>query len=219
MTDDVTAALDTRRRLLDAARSEFAVVGFDGASTRRIATAASSHQPQINYFFGSKDVLWRAVVEDLYIDLHASMAEIDRFDPPGEVLAAVIAAFVRFAHRRPELHQILFHEFSAASERLDWFIEIFSGPSFVDFHKMWDAVVASGEAADIDPRVAFHIFVGAASLLPVARAEAAQQLGAAADDDDLLHAHATSLVQLLLPGRLTSTSGRSTNDSTESSKR
>lgn len=176
------------------------MLGFDGASTRRIADAAGSHQPQINYFFGSKTDLWRAVVEDLYVDLQKTMDDVDTFATPADVLGSVIRAFVRFAHRRPELHQMLIHEFTAATERLDWVVDTFTGPAFADFHQLWDAAVATGVAAPIDRRVAFHVFVGAASLLPVARAEARRQLGDEADDADLIHVHAEALVALLLPG-------------------
>ncbi|MCY7300024.1 MAG: TetR/AcrR family transcriptional regulator [Ilumatobacteraceae bacterium] len=50
----------TRASLLDAAIHEFAAHGFDGASTRAIATRAGVHQPQINYHFASKLDLWRS---------------------------------------------------------------------------------------------------------------------------------------------------------------
>lgn len=197
----------TRDRLVEAAVHEFAVNGFAGASTRAIAEAAGSHQPQINYFFGSKVELWQTVVAELFADLGRSMSDIDTGDEPGAVLASVIERFVRYTHRRPELNQILYHEFASPGDRLDWLVDAFTGPAFADFHRWWDAAAAAGETAVVDRRVVFHLFVGAASLLPVAIAEATRQFGTdpaelADAPSDLVTAHALSLVGLFLPGRV-----------------
>lgn len=53
----------TRMRILDAAETLFAKAGFEGASTRKIAEAAEVPAGLINYHFGSKDDLYRAVFE------------------------------------------------------------------------------------------------------------------------------------------------------------
>lgn len=194
--DHPIQAEPTRQRLIDAARTEFARFGFEGASTRRIADRAASHQPQINYFFGSKDELWREVVRDIYRDVDDAMSDVDVNAPPGDVLAGVIRRFVAFAHRRPELNQILFHEFAVASPRLDWVISEFTGPSFAGFHQVWSAAVEAGQATPLDPRVAFHSFVGAASLLPVARTAAERLTGADLLDPEVVEAHADAIVAL-----------------------
>jgi AcrR family transcriptional regulator len=54
---------------------EFAAHGFEGASTRAIATAAGTHQPQINYHFDSKDELWKAAVDHLFDRLDQAVSE------------------------------------------------------------------------------------------------------------------------------------------------
>ncbi|HVY17882.1 MAG TPA: CerR family C-terminal domain-containing protein [Rhodopila sp.] len=53
---------DTRRRILDTALALFAANGFDGASTRDIAEHAGVNLPAIQYYFGSKEGLYRAVI-------------------------------------------------------------------------------------------------------------------------------------------------------------
>ncbi len=53
---------DTRRRILEAALSLFAAVGFDSASTRAIAEQAGVNLPAIQYYFGSKVGLYRAAI-------------------------------------------------------------------------------------------------------------------------------------------------------------
>jgi AcrR family transcriptional regulator len=53
----------TRRRLLEAAREEFAAYGIAGGRVDRIAAAARSNKAQIYHYFGSKDGLFDAVFE------------------------------------------------------------------------------------------------------------------------------------------------------------
>lgn len=57
-------AAATRRRLLDAARDEFSRYGIAGARVDRIATAARSNKAQIYHYFGSKEALFDAVLDE-----------------------------------------------------------------------------------------------------------------------------------------------------------
>ena len=57
---------DIREALLESALVEFGAKGFDGASTRTIASRVQAHQPQINYHFESKTALWMAAVDHLF---------------------------------------------------------------------------------------------------------------------------------------------------------
>jgi len=53
---------DTSRRILETALALFAAVGFDSASTRAIAEQAGVNLPAIQYYFGSKEGLYHAVI-------------------------------------------------------------------------------------------------------------------------------------------------------------
>jgi len=53
---------DTRRRILETALALFAADGFDGTSTRDIAEQAGVNLPAIQYYFGSKEGLYRAAI-------------------------------------------------------------------------------------------------------------------------------------------------------------
>ncbi|MBO6900117.1 MAG: TetR family transcriptional regulator [Rhizobiaceae bacterium] len=53
----------TRSRILQAAEAEFADHGFDGVSVRRIAQTADVPVALINYHFGGKEGLYRAIFE------------------------------------------------------------------------------------------------------------------------------------------------------------
>jgi AcrR family transcriptional regulator len=57
------ASKATREKIIKAASRAFARNGYDGASVRAIVAAADVNQAAINYHFGSKDGLYRAVLQ------------------------------------------------------------------------------------------------------------------------------------------------------------
>ncbi|WP_067829757.1 TetR/AcrR family transcriptional regulator [Nocardia inohanensis] len=65
----------TREAILDAARVRFAEVGFDKASIRSIATAASVDPALVHHYFGTKQELFTAALE-LPIDPQVVLAQI-----------------------------------------------------------------------------------------------------------------------------------------------
>jgi TetR/AcrR family transcriptional regulator, regulator of cefoperazone and chloramphenicol sensitivity len=75
---------DTRRRILDAAIGVFAAEGYEGASTRMLAERAGVNLPAIQYYFGSKEGLYRAAMEDIALHIERHMAA-----PADEVRAAL----------------------------------------------------------------------------------------------------------------------------------
>ena len=54
---------ETRRRIIDAAIRLFGERGFEGASTREIAKAAVVNAPALQYYFDSKEGVYRACAE------------------------------------------------------------------------------------------------------------------------------------------------------------
>ncbi|MFI4988250.1 MAG: CerR family C-terminal domain-containing protein [Alphaproteobacteria bacterium] len=65
---------DTRRRLVETATEIFAIHGYEGATTRMLAERAGVNLPAIQYYFGSKEGLYRAVSEHIieHIERHMS---------------------------------------------------------------------------------------------------------------------------------------------------
>jgi TetR/AcrR family transcriptional regulator, regulator of cefoperazone and chloramphenicol sensitivity len=67
---------DTRRRILEAAIEAFAADGYDGVSTRRLAERAGVNLPAIQYYFGSKEGLYRAAIGHIVRQIEERMAPI-----------------------------------------------------------------------------------------------------------------------------------------------
>src|SRR5487761_1966177 len=64
---------DTRRRILDTALALFGSLGFEATTTRALAERAGVNLPAIQYYFGSKEGLYRAVIQQIAerIEAHA----------------------------------------------------------------------------------------------------------------------------------------------------
>ncbi len=192
----------TRASLLDAAIHEFAAHGFDGASTRAIATRAGVHQPQINYHFASKLDLWRAAVALLFDELeHESAARMKGTRGQRATLEAAIRAFVQHAARRPELNRIMVHESGAPSERLNWLVTTYVQDRFDAIVALWEPLRRRREAIDIDAVTAFYLMLGGGTLLYTNSPEARLISGVDPTDPDRIEAHATMLVSMMLPRR------------------
>lgn len=86
------AALATRDSLLKAAIKVFSRHGFDGARVEQISRAAKSHDRMIYYYFGSKEGLYLAVLEEAYRRVRDVEAELHLQDlEPEEGLRRLVA--------------------------------------------------------------------------------------------------------------------------------
>jgi AcrR family transcriptional regulator len=97
---------DTRRRILETALDIFAAEGYEGASTRRLAERAGVNLPAIQYYFGSKEGLYRAVIGDIVEHTETHLAPLApkvgaAIADPGarpedllELLCAMLESFV-----------------------------------------------------------------------------------------------------------------------------
>ena len=80
-------AEQTRQRILDAAKAEFARKGLGGARVDEIARRSKSNKRMIYHYFGSKEKLFTAVLEAAYTDIRMAERELklDELDPEAAV--------------------------------------------------------------------------------------------------------------------------------------
>lgn len=100
---------ETKRRILAAAEDEFARKGFGGARLREVAQAAGVHHALLHHYFGDKEGLFRAVVEEAFSRLStrafallASTTDID------ELLVHYVDTVVDFHAHSPNLFRLLY---------------------------------------------------------------------------------------------------------------
>src|SRR3982750_4895895 len=95
-----------RARIVQAAIDEFAARGFKGASMDAIAARTHTTRALINYYFGSKEKLYIAVLERVYGEIRAPRAEPDL--DPLEPLQAV-RRIVEFTYHYYMTHEGFVH--------------------------------------------------------------------------------------------------------------
>ena len=80
-----------RTEILAAAVAEFALRGFHGASMDAIAARTSTTRALINYYYGSKDTLYLAVLEQMYADIRDAehLLNLDHL-PPAEAICRIV---------------------------------------------------------------------------------------------------------------------------------
>lgn len=73
----------TKARILDAAKKEFAKSGMGGARVDVIAEKAQANKRMIYHYFGSKEDLFRTVLENAYVDIRTAEQKLnlDHLEP------------------------------------------------------------------------------------------------------------------------------------------
>src|SRR4051812_44681074 len=71
------APVENRARIVAAAIDEFAARGFKGASMDAIAARTHTTRALINYYFGGKEKLYIAVLEQAYAEIRDAEAALD----------------------------------------------------------------------------------------------------------------------------------------------
>lgn len=80
-----------RARILAAAKAEFAARGFDGASMDAIAGRTHTTRALINYYFGSKEKLYLAVLQNAYAEIREAESVLHLDDlAPQEAIRRVV---------------------------------------------------------------------------------------------------------------------------------
>jgi TetR/AcrR family transcriptional regulator len=151
VTERATRA-NSREAILDAAETVFAERGFDGTTVSDICEAANVSRGLPNYLFGSKEQLYREIVERSAVHLRAAVTEPLLARPAKSLRDAVVRfidTYVDYLARNPAIVRLL-----------QW--ELLSDPSsprpfapasrlFGEIHEIFVGV-ATRERSEVDVR-------------------------------------------------------------------
>jgi len=193
---------DKRERILAAALEAFSAQGFDGATTREIATRAGVNLGLIQYYFEGKENLWRAAVERAFEQIRESLAPV-LSDPSltdeDARTRSVIRAWVRFVATRPEFVHLMHDEGRRDSPRMRWLVDNHVRPLYDGICGMLTHAQEQGRLpADIDVVHFHYIVVGATSLIFHQGEECKRLTGVNPADESVIERHATAVETLLL---------------------
>jgi AcrR family transcriptional regulator len=93
----------TRQKILEAALEEFARYGLGGARVDRIAVRSGANKRMLYYYFGSKENLFLAVLEDSYARIRSAEKALDlEHRDPREALKRLVDFTWRYYLEHPE---------------------------------------------------------------------------------------------------------------------
>jgi TetR/AcrR family transcriptional regulator len=141
-------AAETRKRILDAALSEFAANGLAGARTEQIAATAGVNKALLYYYFEGKEKLYAAALEMVSARVRdRSMAVFLRDASPGErLLRAALDHFDRILTQR-EFQSLMQQEMMRLHKGEEGELPILAKRIFGPLHAMFQAMVREGIAS------------------------------------------------------------------------
>lgn len=116
----------TKEGIMKAALLVFAREGFFNAKLREMAEIAGVSHSLIRHHFGSKEELWRAVVDDglqFREDNLLALVENNRDMEPVELFKLFVASHIRFVATNVELAKLLLYDNTRNAPHLSYIIE------------------------------------------------------------------------------------------------
>lgn len=196
------AAAETRELILQTALEAFAEHGFDGASTRDIATAAGVNHGLIPYYFGSKQKLWQAAVDLAFADMRAGLTlllEDPTIADDGERARRMIRAHVHYVAQHPEFVRLMHEEGKRRGPRMRWLVDRHVKP-------LYEAIAAITERAQqrgtlrtpMAPVHFFYLLAGSVGVIFHQAEECKRLTGVDPFDPDVVEEHARLVEHLIL---------------------
>lgn len=121
--------LDTKNKILSAARELFAIKGFDGASVREIARVAEVNIAAVNYHFDTKEKLFHQVMDIIFMESQTAI-EKRRHDHPEEKVEDLAVWIFGYFNERSDILRSVFK--MLLSEK-GWGEDMDCGPNEQDF--------------------------------------------------------------------------------------
>lgn len=101
----------TKRNIIEVATEEFAGKGFSGARVDDIAGRTKTSKRMIYYYFGGKEGLYIAVLEEAYRKIRSVEATLDlEHQSPEEALRTLVAFTFDYQNAHPEFVRLVMNE-------------------------------------------------------------------------------------------------------------
>jgi len=158
----VTEVRTTDRILLSALKL-FSSKGYEGTSVREICEAAEITKPTLYHFYGSKEGVYRALVEGTFEEFRVGLTRL--LETPGTAedrLRQVARSYFEYAGSRRELMRFvlsLVHNASTSAPPTD-FVRLYE-EIVAQIARSLEAGVASGELAPGPTETRMLVFMGA----------------------------------------------------------
>ena len=142
--------IENERAILAAAEEIFAQFGFKGATTARIAARAGVPKANLHYYFPTKEVLYRRVLEDICGAWMDAALAFEHCDDPCVALPRYIEAKMKLALSRPHGSKVWANEIIHGAPILGSYLESTLKPWFQHQAARINAWIERGDIRPVD---------------------------------------------------------------------
>jgi AcrR family transcriptional regulator len=174
-----------RQSLLQSAIRLLNERGIGNVSLNDIARDAKLNPALVTYYFGTKDNLFQAVVEQVIGEWRAEViAAMPLQAGPEETLRSRARATMYFLRRYPNLTRLIIHQMiTVKSKESRFFIENFARVNFEEHREILHKGIDAGRFRRVDPLFFFAHYVAMGDLYANSR-PMMERLSAKPEDDD-----------------------------------
>jgi TetR/AcrR family transcriptional regulator len=193
----------TARRILAAAEQHFAAQGMAGARTDEIAAAAHANKAMLYYYFGDKQRLHRAVLENLFRQLRKVVfAPAGRDATPRDRLFQWVNGYFDFLATHPNYPRLVQRESMNATPQFQWIISEYFRPFHRHLSRLIEEGIAAGEFRKVDPAQTVFTLLGMTVFYFAAAPGISKLMGRDLLSPQALEARRRALVDFLKHGLL-----------------
>ncbi|MBL8579162.1 MAG: TetR family transcriptional regulator C-terminal domain-containing protein [Mesorhizobium sp.] len=186
--------------ILRSAAAVFARRGFDGATTGQVASEAGVAKATVHYYFDTKENLYMAVLDQVFVDWAGAIARIERDSGPLAALSRYIDWKVEYSRESPDLTRVWAMEVLAGAPRMQAFLNEKVRKAVEDKGDVIRAWIAEGKMAPIDPAHLFFMLWATTQTYAECEAQIKAVLDKEQLDEEVFQAARETVSRVLLTG-------------------
>lgn len=138
-------------KILSAARTEFVLQGYRGATVQSIADRADLPKANVLYYFKNKENIYHAVLENTLQMWDEGIGDIEQNEGPKVAIEKFIAAKVRMSFKHPEASKIYAMEVIQGAQHLKDYARTYQRQWVREKAKLFQQWIDNGEMVNVDP--------------------------------------------------------------------
>jgi TetR/AcrR family transcriptional regulator len=185
-----------------AAAQAFSVHGYNGISLRTLNEQLGVSHNLLYNRFGSKEKLWRAVIDWAFGPFRAHLESADdQSADPMDRFRAFICHFISYSATRPYLAGLATAEGAARTSRLDYLYDNYIDPLRLQFLSVVEQLEQAGRVKAVSPEVLFFLITSGGTAR-FGQAGLAARMGIDSDPDNpaMVRRYAEQVAEVLISG-------------------
>ncbi|PKU24504.1 TetR/AcrR family transcriptional regulator [Telmatospirillum siberiense] len=144
-------------QILKAAEQVFAETGFTGATMAEIADKADLPKANLHYYFGTKEELYRAVLDNILVIWQNTVSSILPEADPAQAIADYVRSKMEVARTRPYASKVFANEIIRGAGLIEGFLSNDLKNQVEEKSAILERWMAEGRMARLDPKNLFFM--------------------------------------------------------------